>query len=69
MDGVLDSKCSKQKEQEEKRGNWLYEGTAMNDGRSALPPASSIRHLGHIIGAGLIDTTAAALKGGWGDMI
>ena len=68
VDGVLDSKRRKRKEQEGERGNWLYEGTAMNDGRSALPPASSIRHLGHIIGAGLIDTTAADLIGEGGDV-
>ena len=64
MDGVLDSKCSKQKEQEEKRGNWLYEGTAMNVGMSAPPSASSRLHLGQINGVGLRETTAAELRGG-----
>ena len=40
VDGVLYSKRRKQKEQEGERGDWLEEGTAMNDGRSASPVAS-----------------------------
>ena len=69
VDGVLDSKRSKRKEQEGDRGNWLDEGAAMNDGRIVSPSASSRRHLGHINGAGLLETTDAALRGGGGDVI
>ena len=68
VDGVLYSKRRKQKEQEGERGDWLDEGTAMNDGRSASPPAFSRRHLGQSNGSGLIETTAAALRGGEGDV-
>ena len=41
----------------------------MNDGRSASLSASSRRHLGHINGAGLTETTAASLRGWGGDVI
>ena len=64
VDGVLYSKRRKRKEQEGERGNWLDERTAMNDGRSASPSASSRRHLGQIDGAGLTETMAADLRGG-----
>ena len=40
----------------------------MNYIKSGLPPASSRRHLGHINGIGLTDTTYASLKGGGGDV-
>ena len=66
VDGVLYLKRKNQKEQEGERGDLLDKGTAMNNGRSALPPASPRRHLGHINGAGLTDTTATDLRGGGG---
>ena len=68
VDGVIYSKRRKRKEQEGEKGDLLDEGTEMNYGRSALPSASLRRHLGQINGAGLIDTTAAALIGGVGDV-
>ena len=40
VDGVLDSKRRKRKEQEGERGEWFDGGAAMNDGRSASPSAS-----------------------------
>ena len=64
VDGMLDSKCSKYKEQEGERGDWLDEVTTTNDGMIVSPSKSSRRHLGHINGVGLRDTTAAALRGG-----
>ena len=64
VDRVLDSKRRKQKEKNRDRGEWLDDGNAINYGRSASPSASSRHHLGQINGAGLTDTTAAALKGG-----
>ena len=64
LDGVLDSKCRKRKEQGGERGDWLEEGTAMNYIRSASPSASLRRHLGQINGKGLTET--AALIGGGG---
>ena len=39
VDRVLYSKRRKRKELEGERGYWLDEGTAINGGRSALPPA------------------------------
>ena len=68
VDGVLYSKRRKWKEQEGERCGWLDEGNAMNYGRSALSPALLRRHLGHINGVGLTETTAAALRGGGGDV-
>ena len=63
MDGVLDLKRGKHKKQEGKIGDWLYEGNEIDDGRSAPPYALLRRHLGHINGAVLRGTMAAALRG------